>query len=144
MNDPLQVEGDNHRMSFQDGVVRAAVWKRPDLDHARGAENAQQIERKLLDWLALRPRGLYLDVTEAPEVAGPKTEETIGSWFRAYADARVRIAVRVGPSAVQRMQYQRLLSVHAGGTGQVCQSEAEGLRSLHERAAPASRAAKTP
>lgn len=126
----LSVEGDNHRLVLQDGVVRGAIWKRPDLDNAQGAANAKQIETSLLSWLQHRPRGLLLDVSQGPEVAGPKTEETLGSWFSAYAKAQVPVAVQVGSSAVQKMQYQRLLQEKAGRYGRLCSTQAEALAFL--------------
>lgn len=130
----LSVTGDNHELALDDGVVRGRIWKRPDLDLAHGAENAVQIERALLSWLQQRPRGLYLDVSEGPEVAGPKTEATLGEWFRAYASAKVPIAICVGPSAMQRMQFRRLVQEHAGARGLVSESAQECLAFL---AAPA-------
>lgn len=129
-SDTLTIEGDNHRLVLEGGIVRGAIWKRPDLDNAQGAQNARQIELALLGWLRHRPRGLFLDVSQGPEVAGPKTEETLGSWFEAYAQAHVRVAVQVGSSAVQKMQYQRLLSAKAGNRGRLCTSEAEALAFL--------------
>jgi hypothetical protein len=126
----LSTSGDNHELTLRDGVVRGRIWKRPDLDMEQGAENARQLEATLLGWLQHRPKGLYLDVSEGPEVAGPKTEATIGTWFRAYAQARVGIAVRVGPSAVQKMQYQRLTQAHAGALGHVSADADECLRFL--------------
>lgn len=129
-SETLSIEGDNHRLVLDAGIVRGAIWKRPDLDTAQGAANARQIERTLLEWLRHRPRGLYLDVSQGPEVAGPKTEEALGSWFAAYAQAHVPVAVRVGASAVQRMQYQRLLGTKAGPSGKLCTTEAEGLAFL--------------
>lgn len=113
------VEGDNHHLTLEHGLVRGRIWKRPDLDLAQGAENARQIERALLTWLKHAPRGLYLDVSEGPEVAGPKTEATLSAWFRAYADKQVRVAIRVGPSAMQRMQYRRLVQEFVGASGYV-------------------------
>jgi len=119
-DDTLATEGDNHRLFLQDGIVRGAIWKRPDLDNAQGAANAQQIEQALLGWLSRRPQGLFLDVSEGPEVAGPKTEATIAAWFEAYANAKIPVAVQVGPSAMQRMQYQRLLHEKLGARGRLC------------------------
>ena len=130
MPSELAVEGDNHTLALENGVVRCRIWKRPDLDLAQGAQNAMQIERALLSWLQHRPRGLYLDVSEGPEVAGPKTEATLGEWFRAYANAKVRIAIHVGPSAMQRMQYRRLVQEHAGARGLVGESAQECLAFL--------------
>ncbi|MCB9656453.1 MAG: hypothetical protein H6726_02300 [Sandaracinaceae bacterium] len=111
--------GDNHELVLEHDLVRGRIWKRPDLDLAQGAENARQIERALLSWLQHKPRGLFLDVSEGPEVAGPKTEATLGEWFRAYANAKVRVAIRVGPSAMQRMQYRRLVQEFVGPAGYV-------------------------
>ena len=128
--DTRTIEGDNHRLEWVGGLVRGAIWKRPDLDNAQGAVNARQIEATLVEWLRHRPHGLFLDVSEGPEVAGPKTEETIGSWFEAYARAKVPIAVQVGSSAVQKMQYQRLLQEKTGGLGKLCTNAPEALALL--------------
>lgn len=124
------VKGDNHELTLQRGLVQARIWKRPDLDLAQGAENAMQIERTLLGWLPRRPTGLLLDLSGGPEVAGPKTEATIGSWFRAYSQAKVAIAVRVGASAVQRMQYQRLMQQYGSARGCISQDMDECLAFL--------------
>ena len=111
--------GPQLELVLEHDLVRGRIWKRPDLDLAQGAENARQIERALLSWLQHKPRGLFLDVSEGPEVAGPKTEATLGEWFRAYANAKVRVAIRVGPSAMQRMQYRRLVQEFVGPAGYV-------------------------
>lgn len=131
-DDTLATEGDNHRLVLADGIVRGSIWKRPDLDNAQGAANARQIERALLGWLPHRPRGLFLDVSEGPEVAGPKTEATIAAWFEAYAHAKVPVAVQVGPSAMQRMQYQRLLHEKLGPRGRLCANLDEALAFLKQ------------
>jgi hypothetical protein len=128
--DTRTTEGDNHRLVMAEGLIRGAIWKRPDLDSAQGAANARQIELTLVEWLRYKPLGLLLDVSEGPEVAGPKTEETIGAWFEAYARANVPIAVQVGTSAMQKMQYQRLLQAKAGAKGKLCTSQPEALAFL--------------
>ena len=133
-DDALATEGDNHRLILTDGIVRGAIWKRPDLDNAQGAANAQQIEHALLGWLSRRPQGLFLDVSEGPEVAGPKTEATIAAWFEAYANAKIPVAVQVGASAMQRMQYQRLLHEKLGPRGRLCAGLDEALAFLKQPA----------
>jgi hypothetical protein len=126
----LPVQGDNYELSLSGGLVRGRIWKRPDLDLAEGAANAKQIELTLLSWLQYRPRGLFLDVSEAPEVAGPKTEATLGEWVRAYAHAKARVAVRVGPSAMQKLQYRRVIQENAGARGYVGDEAGECLSFL--------------
>ena len=119
------VEGDNHRIAWVDGSVEASVWKRPDLDHERGAANAEQIERTLLAWLERVPRGLQLDLREAPEAAGPKTLASLARWFGAYRVAGVKVCVIVGGSALQRMQYGRVIAESAGALGRLVEDEAQ-------------------
>ena len=105
----LVASGDNFTIHVADGVVRLRVWSRRDMSYARGAELAQK-KVDVLREVARRAGvvGLLFDLTEAAPVVGPVTEDAVQAMMRAFADHGHRVAVVVGPSPTQGLQFTRL------------------------------------
>lgn len=123
-------QGDNHLISARDGLAICQVWTRPDLSPEDGARNARQMS----DYLASNVlrlgspyRGIIFDLRRGPPVFGPKTRETLAGFFTAAARANMGVAVLVGESAIQRLQFRNLCR-DAGGRADVFDSEAAALR----------------
>jgi hypothetical protein len=102
-------EGDNFRYELDArGVLRARVWRRPDLDSDRGAALGEEMSRV---WIAAsrddRVFGLVFDLREAPPVFGPRTEKAFTAMFDERSNPKWAVLV-AGEVAVQSMQLQRI------------------------------------
>lgn len=135
-------QGDNHQISARDGIAVCEVWSRPDLSPEDGARNARQMS----DYLAsnvLRVgsayRGIIFDLRKGPPVFGPKTRETLALFFSAAAKAHLGVAVLVGDSAIQLLQFRNLCRDSAG-RADVFDNEPDALRFLGSAGAGSSRA----
>ena len=78
-------------------------------------------------------RGLVFDLTEAPGIAGPKTQAAIGNILSPFEKMLVPIAVVVG-SPMQALQLGRLVSEHAVTMDAVCNSVPDAETGLGARA----------
>jgi hypothetical protein len=123
-------EGDNHIISARHGIATCQVWVRPDLSPEDGARSARQMS----DYLAqhvLRPdspyRGVIFDLRKAPPVFGPKTREALAGFFSSAARASIPVAVLVGESAIQVLQFRNLCR-DSGGRADVFDNEADAVR----------------
>jgi hypothetical protein len=123
-------QGDNHTISVKEGIVTCEVISRPDLSAEAGAKSAVQ----LVDFLtrnvlhATSPyRGLTFDVRRGPPVFGPKTRETLSGLFALAGRAGKPIAVLVGDSPIQLLQFRNLCRDSAG-RAEVFHDEASALR----------------
>src|SRR5688500_7918816 len=103
--------GDNHLISARDGLAICQVWSRPDLSPEDGAKNAQQMSEFLTSQV-LRPaspyRGIIFDLRRGPPVFGPKTRATLAGFFAAAANNKIAVAVLVGESPIQVLQFRNL------------------------------------
>jgi len=122
--------GDNHLISSRDGLAICQVWSRPDLSPEDGARNARQMS----DYLAgnvLRPgspyRGIIFDLRRGPPVFGPKTRETLAGFFAVAAANKMGVAVLVGESPIQVLQFRNLCR-DSGGQADVFNNEADAVR----------------
>jgi len=107
-------------MTLESGVASCVVWRRPDQDAEAGARAAADMLEDVLAALgAGGVRAMVLDLSSAPPVAGPKTQPSLAAIARSFEDAGKRIAVVVGPSAIQRKQIGRLVASHAPEHGRV-------------------------
>lgn len=118
--------GDNYSIELDGfhGIVR--VWRRPDLDSATGARDANEMTellKRLL--LSKRMRSLLFDLRNAPPIAGPRTVETMGELLGACERALARIAVLVSSDPVQVLQFRRLVMTHAPSQGRVASTLAD-------------------
>lgn len=103
-------QGENYTLHVDDGVAVLRVWSRKDLTSARGAELAQQ-KRVHLAQLARRGdvRALLFDLVDAAPAVGPVTQTAVREMFDAFVDRGHRVAVLVGPSPTQALQFERLV-----------------------------------
>ena len=106
-------EGDNYLFEVVDGRAHCRVWRRRDLDSSAGASSAEEISQ-LLQALAQEPEVLSMefDVRQAPAFIGPRTQLALGEGFAAFETRRKPLAI-VASAAVQGLQFQRVLAVHA-------------------------------
>lgn len=106
-------EGANYSIDIEGSVATCRVWARPDLDFASGAQSATQ-KISLFQLLAKGDTaGMLFDLTQAPAVTGPKTQEALGQMLRAWQAAGKPIAVVTGQNSMRKLQLRRLLSTFA-------------------------------
>jgi len=123
-------EGDNHLISARHGIATCQVWVRPDLSPEDGARSARQMSEYLTQNV-LYPdspyRGVIFDLRKAPPVFGPKTREALAGFFSTAARAGISVAVLVGESAIQVLQFRNLCR-DSGGRADVFDNEADAVR----------------
>ena len=123
-------EGDNHLISARSGLAICQVWTRPDLSPEDGARNAKQMSEYLIQNV-LYPgtpyRGIIFDLRRGPPVFGPKTRETLAGFFSAAASNGMGVAVLVGASAIQVLQFRNLCR-DSGGKADVFDNESDAVR----------------
>jgi hypothetical protein len=106
-------EGLNYSIDLDALSATCRVWSRPDLSSAQGAELARE-KVSLFQELARGPTASMLfDLTLAPVVTGPKTQQALGEMLSAWQAADKPIAVVVGPQSIQQLQLRRLLAASA-------------------------------
>ncbi len=115
-------EGDDYSIDREGSLVLCRVWSRPDLSSSDGAELARQ----KIGWfrrLAISDaRALLFDLSEAPRVTGPQTEQALGEMIAAWAKVGKPVAVVTGGASIQRMQLQRVLDGAAAKRGRLFSS----------------------
>jgi hypothetical protein len=74
-----------------------------------------------------RYRGVIFDLRRGPPVFGPKTRETLAGFFAAAAREKIGVAVLVGQSPIQVLQFRNLCR-DAGGRADVFDNEADAVR----------------
>lgn len=123
-------EGDNHLISARHGLAICQVWTRPDLTAEDGARNARQMSEYLTTHV-LSPsspyRGVIFDLRRGPPVFGPKTRETLAQFFATAARLNMGVAVLVGDSPIQVLQFRNLCR-DSGGRADVFDNEADAVR----------------
>jgi hypothetical protein len=102
-------QGDNHLISARDGLAIS--------DYLAG--NVLKVGTPY--------RGIIFDLRRGPPVFGPKTRETLAGFFSAAAQAGIGVAVLVGESAIQVLQFRNLCR-DAGGRADVFDSESDAIR----------------
>ena len=125
--------GENYRVVLEEAHAVVTVWRRPDLDSATGARNANEMVahlRKLTPQLAT----LILDLREAPVVAGPKTVETLGELLRGCEKSGVRVAVVLSGDPMQLLQFRRLVATYSPTKGKVAVSLTEAEEHAKKKA----------
>ena len=58
-------------------------------------------------------REMLFDLTEAPAVTGPKTQEALGQMLATWEQAGKPIALLSGPLSIQQLQLRRLVATYA-------------------------------
>ena len=123
-------EGDNHLISARNGIATCQVWVRPDLSSEDGARNARQMSDYLTQYVLFAGspyRGVLFDLRKGPPVFGPKTRETLAGFFATAASAKIAIAVLVGESPIQVLQFRNLCR-GSGGRADVFDNELDAVR----------------
>jgi hypothetical protein len=118
-------EGLNYSIDLDGSLAKCRVWSRPDLDSATGAALAVEkivLFRRLAQGAA---ESMLFDLSQAPPVTGPKTQQALGDMLSAWQGAGRRIAVVSGSSSLQHLQLERLLSTFAPDHGALFTSVAE-------------------
>jgi len=113
----IYADGGNYCIELEHAVAYCRVWSRPDLDSAAGARFALE---KVSHFEALSrgaARGMILDLSAAPPVAGPSTQASLGQMLSTWERAKRPIAVVGGNNQIQVLQLRRLVASHAAGYG---------------------------
>jgi hypothetical protein len=110
-------EGLNYSIDLDGTTAICRVWSRPDLDSAQGA--ALAVEKvALFQGLAQGDtQGMLFDLSQAPAVTGPKTQQALGEMLSAFGTARKPIALVSGQQSIQVLQLRRLLAAYAPERG---------------------------
>jgi hypothetical protein len=106
-------EGLNYHIDLDGSKATCRVWSRPDLDSAQGAGAA--IEKiALFQRLAQgNATSMLFDLTQAPAVTGPKTQQALGEMLSAWQVAGKPIAVLTSTQSIQQLQLRRLMATFA-------------------------------
>jgi hypothetical protein len=118
-------EGMNYTIDLDGGVAVCRVWSRPDLDSATGALLATEkigVFRRLATGAA---RAMILDLSAAPSVTGPKTQQALGEMVQTFQEAAKPVVVVVGANAIQQLQLRRIVSTFAPNHGALLGSTEE-------------------
>jgi hypothetical protein len=108
--------GPIFEISAQDEWAACEVTNRSDVSAEEGARCANLMNEVLTSRvLNVRSayRGLLFDVRKGPAAFGPKTRAALGQVFAAAAGSGRRLAVLVGESPTQRLQFANLCQEHA-------------------------------
>jgi hypothetical protein len=109
--------GENYSIDLDGPRAMCRVWSRPDLDSATGAalavEKISLFQRLAQSTGQGSARELLFDLTQAPAVTGPKTQDALGQMMSAWEQAGKRIAVVSGPLSMQQLQLRRLVTTYA-------------------------------
>jgi hypothetical protein len=110
-------EGMNYSIDLEGSVAVCRVWSRRDLDSATGARLATE-KIALFRKLASRDTAaMLLDLSEAPVVAGPKTQAALGEMLKAWQDVSKPVAVVASSHSIQQLQLRRLIQTFAPSQG---------------------------
>ena len=119
------VNGDMFAITVDGPHAEIRIWRRPDIDFETGAKNAATISEEGMKLPTRGVRRVFLDVHQAPAVAGPKTLASMGALIVAWAAARTRIAVLVSEDPIMGLQYRRLANENAPKDSRVFTDRAE-------------------
>jgi len=110
-------EGMNYSIDLDGSIATCRVWSRPDLDSGTGARLATE-KISLFQRLAARlASGMIFDLSVAPAVTGPKTQQALGKMLEAWQSAAKPVAVVAGSNSIQQLQLRRLISTYAPNHG---------------------------
>ena len=113
----IYADGGNYCIELDAAIAYCRVWARPDVDSAAGARFALE---KVGHFEALSlgaARGIILDLSAAPPVAGPSTQASLGQMLSSWERAKAPIAIVGGNNQIQLLQLRRLIASHAPGYG---------------------------
>jgi len=125
---PIILTREMFSISSEGARAEIKIWRRPDLDSAAGARNAEEMAAEAAKLPNRGIREVILDLREAPGVAGPRTIEALGTMFARWAAAKVRIAVLISADPLKTLQFNRLVADHAPKHAFVTVNEVEATR----------------
>jgi hypothetical protein len=126
-------EGLNYSIEREGTIAICRVWSRPDLDSAQGAALAVEKVTLFRRLAQGDTRGMLFDLSQAPPVTGPKTQEALGQMLHAWQSQSKPIAVVVSTNSIQLLQLRRLVTTFAHDQGNVSSSYDEALAWLKTR-----------
>lgn len=110
-------EGMNYSIDLDGSIATCRVWSRPDLDSSTGARLATE-KIALFQRLAARlASGMIFDLSVAPAVTGPKTQQALGQMLQAWQNAAKPVALVAGTNSIQQLQLRRLVTTFAPDRG---------------------------
>jgi hypothetical protein len=119
---PVLAEGAIFKIVGEGDFATCTVVNRTDVSPEEGARCAQEM-RAVLMGQVIPSRSEYVgfvfDVTMGPTVFGPRTRVALEEMFRAAEAEKTRVAVRVGPNAIQQLQFRSLCRECAPTQGRV-------------------------
>lgn len=110
-------EGLNYSIDLDGATAICRVWSRPDLDSNQGAALAVEKISHFKSLAQGQAQGMLFDLTQAPAVTGPKTQQALGEMLTAFQAAGKPIALVTGPQSIQQLQLRRLVSTFAAANG---------------------------
>jgi hypothetical protein len=126
-------EGLNYSIDIDGSKAICRVWSRPDLDSTVGAELATQKISLFRQLASGDPLGLLFDLSLAPVVTGPKTQQALSQMMLAWQEAAKPVAVVAGGNSIQQLQLRRLISTFAPDQGALFGSAEEAAAWLDSR-----------
>ncbi len=129
-------EGGNYRIEIVGQVARFILWRRPDLDSKEGARLAAEAVRhfeRLAQMNEREVRAMLQDIREGPVVAGPITQKHVANMLTAWARCGRPLAIIVGSSPIQLLQYRRMVADHASRCGRLFTEPTEAERWISEQ-----------
>jgi hypothetical protein len=129
-------EGLNYSIDLDGTTAICRVWSRPDLTSLQGA--ALAVEKvSLFKVLAQgQAQGMLFDLTQAPAVTGPKTQQALGEMLTAFQSVGKPVALVTGQQSIQLLQLRRLLATYAPELGALFTSSDEAFAWLVAKQAP--------
>ena len=124
------ITGDMFSITVDGPRAEIRIWRRPDLDSATGALNAERISTEAGKLAARGVRAVLLDVKEAPAVAGPKTVASLGAMMKEWARANLRVAILVNDDPIKVLQFTRVMTENAPRGSRVITDGVEAKRWL--------------
>jgi hypothetical protein len=110
-------EGSNYSIDLEGSTAVCRVWSRRDLDSTTGARLATEKIGLFRRLASGETQAMLMDLSQAPAVAGPKTQGALGEMLRAWQEASKPVAVVVSSHSIQQLQLRRLIQSFAPTRG---------------------------
>lgn len=112
-------EGGNFTIDLKGGLAHCRVFRNLDLNSAECGELARVKVGLFAQLAAGATHGMLLNVVDAPAVTGPMTQDAVGKMLKPWEEARKPIAVLLGTTPIQKLQFVRLLADAAPTSGKL-------------------------
>ena len=103
-------EGANYQIDMEGALAVCRVRIRRDLTMEQGARLASEKVALFRKLAGGGSSAMLLDLSAAPAVIGPKTQEALARMLEVWQRARKPIALVAGTNAMQQLQLRRLAS----------------------------------